>query len=201
MRVPPPCRSTAVDPGVGHWRQQGETWCRPEEPLRQQVTRISRGSAEANDGARPGATDWKAHPPRARPERHRARPQRYRADHRLVSDSAWNAWALRTQSTVAGIGAAGGLTLTSTTSRATLQPGLTKARRYDGEYGAARRQPFGNSAWNLGGCFPVVAVNRNGLVGKGSPIHDANSAHFDPLSQMDRSEERRVGRERGGWRG
>src|SRR6266550_9369575 len=116
MRVPPPCRSTAVDLGVGHWRQQGETWCRPEGPAGRRLSRISRGSAEANDGARPGATDWKAHPRRARPERHRARPPRYRADHRLVSDSAWNAWALRTQSTVAGIGAAGGLTLTSTTS-------------------------------------------------------------------------------------
>src|SRR5216683_1285196 len=181
MRVPPPCRSTAVDPGFGHFRRQGETSYRPAGPAGRRPSRISRGSAEANDGARPGATDWKALPPRARPERHRARPPRYRADHRLVSDSAWNAWALRTQSTVARIGAAGGLTLTSTTSCATLQPGLTKARRYDGEYGAAWRPPFGNFTWNLGGCLPVVSVNRNGQVGKESPIHDARAASFDLL--------------------
>jgi hypothetical protein len=32
--------------------------------------------------------------------------------------------------------------------RPTLHCGLTKARRYDGEYGAARRRPFGNSSFS-----------------------------------------------------
>jgi hypothetical protein len=36
---------------------------------------------------------------------------------------------------------------------ATLHSGLTKARRYDGEDGAAWRPPFGNSPWNFGWCF------------------------------------------------
>src|SRR5258708_6680444 len=54
-------------------------------------------------------------------------------------------WCSPTQSNVTRIGAAGGFTLASTRSCSTLQPGLTKARRFDGEDGAAWRQPFGNS--------------------------------------------------------
>jgi hypothetical protein len=36
---------------------------------------------------------------------------------------------------------------------ATLHSGLTKARRFDGEDGAACRQPFGNFPWNFGSYF------------------------------------------------
>src|ERR1700687_727292 len=108
------------------------------EPVGQQRGRIPRGSADPNDGAPPRVIAWRSLLPRARPERHRAAPPGNRADHRLVSGPAWIALALHSQSDVTRLRAAGGFTLTSCP---TLHPGLTKPRRYDGEYGAA----FGSS--------------------------------------------------------
>jgi hypothetical protein len=68
---------------------------------------------------------------------------------------------------------------------ATLHSGLTKARRYDGEDGAAWRPPFGNSPWNFGWCLPVAPMNRNGQAGKESPLHEPRAASFDLLPDMD----------------
>src|SRR5882757_4442807 len=87
------------------------------------------------------ALTWKAVSPRARSvhERARALRPRARAGHRadrFVSGSAQYPLALRTQSNVTRITAAGGVTPSRQRS-ATLQPGLTKARRYDGKYRAA----------------------------------------------------------------
>src|SRR5882672_8957045 len=94
------------------------------------------------------ALTWKAVSPRARSlhwrarsvhERARALRPRARAGHRadrFVSGSAQYPLALRTQSDVTRITAAGGVTPGRQRS-ATLQPGLTKARRYDGKYRAA----------------------------------------------------------------
>src|SRR5260370_24358853 len=114
----------------------------------QRRRRIPWWSVDRTDGARHGATDWKALRTRAPPERHRVQPQRHRADHRFVSASAWNSLALPTQSNVTGTTPAGGFTLTSTTSCPRLHPGLTKARPYDGEAEAAYcRQPSGNSVF------------------------------------------------------
>src|SRR6267143_78823 len=73
------------------------------------------------------ALTWKAVSPRARAG--------HRAD-RFVSGSAQYPLALRPQSNVTRITTAGGVTLGRQRS-ATLQPGLTKARRYDGKYRAA----------------------------------------------------------------
>src|SRR5258708_23580205 len=99
----------------------------------QRRRRVPCWSVDRTDGARHGATDWKALRTRAPPERHRVQPQRHRADHRFVSASAWNSLALPTKSNVTGAPAAVGFTLTSTTFVARLHPGITKARRYDGE--------------------------------------------------------------------
>src|SRR6266404_4635729 len=95
MRVAPGWQSTAGAPGPEDCRrQQSETSYRPEAPLRQQLTRIPRGPADSNDGARHRATHSKALHPRAPPERHRAGPQGNRADRRFVWRSAWNALVL-----------------------------------------------------------------------------------------------------------
>src|SRR5712672_2690049 len=102
------------------------------------------------------ALTWKAVSPRARSLHSRARSvhararalrPRARAGHRadrFVSGSAQYPLALRPQSNVTRITTAGGVTLGRQRS-ATLQPGLTKARRYDEKYRAAYRQPFGTS--------------------------------------------------------
>src|SRR6202171_3340346 len=94
------------------------------------------------------APAWKAVRPRARAvhprarsvhERARALRPRARPGHgadRFVSGSAQYPLALRTQSNVTRMRAAGGFTLGRRRS-ATLQPGLTKARRYEGKYRAA----------------------------------------------------------------
>src|SRR5882724_7278919 len=94
------------------------------------------------------ALTWKAVSPRTRSlhsrarsvhERARALRPRARAGYgadRFVSGSAQYPLALRTQSDVTRITTAGGVTPGRQRS-ATLQPGLTKARRYDGKYRAA----------------------------------------------------------------
>src|SRR5258708_6680445 len=95
MRVARGWQSTAGARGPEDCRrQQSETSYRPEAPLRQQLTRIPRGPADSNDGARHRATHSKALHPRAPPERHRAGPQGNRADRRFVWRSAWNALVL-----------------------------------------------------------------------------------------------------------
>src|SRR5882724_5079058 len=86
------------------------------------------------------ALTWKAVSPRARSLHWRARAlrPRARAGHgadRFASGSAQYPLALRPQSNVTRITTAGGVTLGRQRS-ATLQPGLTKARRYDGKYRA-----------------------------------------------------------------
>jgi hypothetical protein len=66
----------------------------------------------------------------------------------------------------------------STTSRATLQPGLTKARRYDGEYGAAWNSlfsPLGTWA-RPSQFFPGIEMENPD---KEPPIHEAHAACFD----------------------
>src|SRR6266852_3859213 len=99
-------------------------------------------------GCQGRALTWKAVSPRARSlhwrarsvhERARVLRPRARAGHgadRFVSGSAQYPLAHRPQSNVTRMRAAGGVTLGRQRS-ATLQPGLTKARRYDGKYRAA----------------------------------------------------------------